>query len=616
MSNSVIFKTLRGANFFRFGNEEFVFNFTKGVIGLMGENGLGKSSILDAVCICLFNETYRKINQEDWTNNINGKGLYLSVLLETRGANVDEYLIMRKPTARKSADKLKIFKNGVELNGIVNYQEYIENTILGFGANVFKNAIAVSGGTPFISMTPDEKRKFSDNLFSIKQVQSYKKKANERLSELQVSKRIIEQEIAGAKNKIVEFQNVINIGVVSTESQIAEIQNDILNSNDGMAKAKAQIDQNNIDIGIYNEKIRNSGLRVSSLEQDLVTLNADSINIEIGRVKAELDNCKKEYKNEITEMNRISPNVVCLHCGNSYTVEQANEHKEKHRLISLEIAENGKRARAKFDELMAQTPRIDEIRAEINRIKYEEINSFRNAINQLENSNSQNASYISSLELAIFRYNSRIEALKVQNDTTNVVAFAKKSIDESNTLIANKESELVNVVKRINALNYIVKMCSDAGIKHLLLKQFMPILNKLIAYYLDKFDLPVVITFDEYFGHTMSAPKGLGAKHGAMSKGQKTRINLAILFAVVELIKSMGNVNCNLLMLDEFADEGLDSKGFAAAVRTIRSVADKDDKSIVLITHKQEDVLYDNLNALYEVELKNSFSVLKEVSSF
>jgi DNA repair exonuclease SbcCD ATPase subunit len=101
-----------------------------------------------------------------------------------------------------------------------------------------------------------------------------------------------------------------------------------------------------------------------------------------------------------------------------------------------------------------------------------------------------------------------------------------------------------------------------------------------------------------------------------MSKGQKTRINLAILFAVVDLIKKMGNVKCNLLMLDEFADEGLDPKGFSAAVEAIRKVADRDNKSIVLITHKQEDVLFDNLNALYEVELKNSFSILKEVPSF
>ena len=125
MSHSISFKTLRGANFLRFGNEEFVFNFYDGVIGLMGENGLGKSAILDAVCICLFNETYRPYTLADWTNNINEKGLYLSLLLETHGATIDTYLIVRKPTSRKSAEKLMIYKNDVLLTGVPDYQEYI-----------------------------------------------------------------------------------------------------------------------------------------------------------------------------------------------------------------------------------------------------------------------------------------------------------------------------------------------------------------------------------------------------------------------------------------------------------------------------------------------------------
>ena len=615
MSHIVNFKTLKGANFFRFGNEEFVFNFQTGVIGLMGENGLGKSAILDALCICLFNETYRKSSQEDWTNNINGSGLYLSILLETVGATTDKYFIIRKPTARKSVDKLQIYKNDVLLTNIQNYQEFIENTILGFGVNVFKNAIAVSGGTPFISMTPEEKRKFSDNLFSIKQVREYKKKSNEALSELQVSKRIIESEILNANNKIKEYQNVLNMASNNTDSQVESLLLEVRNTEESIQKSQDLIRVSNEEILLLKEKINSANDEIVLLENKLIELNANEIYKEIATVNANLERCKLDYKKEIAESNRIAPNVICNSCGNYYTEEQANEHRKIHEVEAANIAERGKTIKAELTKLQESLPMIENVKAAITQIKFNEINQYTNKIHQLNSTINLNSSHIVSLETVKFRLNDKINTLKTEENKSDVKVFAENSITEANNLIDNKNIELNLIDRKVKALNYIINMCSDTGIKHLLLKEFMPVLNKLIAYYLDKFDLPVTVEFDEYFSHTLTAPKGLGQKHSLMSKGQKTRINLAILFAVVDLIKKMGNVRCNLLMLDEFADEGLDQKGFSAAIEAIRKVSDRDGKSIVLITHKQEDVLFDNLDALYEVELKNSFSILKEVQS-
>jgi ABC-type multidrug transport system ATPase subunit len=158
-------------------------------------------------------------------------------------------------------------------------------------------------------------------------------------------------------------------------------------------------------------------------------------------------------------------------------------------------------------------------------------------------------------------------------------------------------------------------MCSDTGIKQLLLRKFTPLLNTLIDNYLRRFNLPVTVEFDELFKHKLSSVEGIGHKHGLLSKGQRKRIDIAILFAMVDLIKLMGSFNCNLLILDEFADDGLDSKGFRDVVHTIREVADRDKKSITIISHKNEDVLYDNLDSIYELELRNHFSVLRKVNN-
>lgn len=616
MSNTVIFKTLRGANFLRFGNEEFVFNFYEGVIGLMGENGLGKSAILDAICICLFNETYRPSVQSMWTNNINEKGLYLNLELETHGVTVDKYLISRKPTSRKTSEKLMIYKNDVLLTGVTNYQEYIENVILGFGINIFRNTIAVSGGTPFISMTPEEKRKFAENLFSIKQVREYKKKAGELLSEVQLSKRMVSQEIMSARSKVVEYQNVLQLANSNTKEAVEGIDSQI-------DEMQATIDKSRNDIGNYQtaidqvkDKIESANAEVAALEAKLVELDANNIVTAIAKTNAELEMCKREYKNELEAMKRIAPDVICTECGNSYTPEQSAIHSEKHLIASKEIANRGKELRAKLDELQALLPTIDNVKSAIKTIKYSEIAGYNNEITRLNTSIYSVAGHCNTLETVIYNLKVKKDKILNQPDQNDVKALAEKSIVEANELIATRESDLIQLDRKINACNYISSMCSDDGIKKMLLREFVPVLNKLIVFYLDKFDLPVTVEFDEYFGHKLSAPKGLGQLHGMMSKGQKTRINLAILFAIVDLVKRIGNVRCNLLMLDEFADEGLDAKGFTAAVNSIRRVADADNKTVVLITHKQEDILYDNLDALYELELRNQFSVLKEISSF
>lgn len=615
MSHTISLKTLRGANFLRFGNEEFVFNFYDGVIGLMGENGLGKSAILDAVCICLFNETYRQSTQSEWTNNINEKGLYLSLLLETQGATVDTYLIVRKPTSRKASERLMIYKNDVLLTGVPDFQEYIENTILGFGVNIFKNTIAVSGGTPFISMTPEQKRKFSENLFSIKQIRDYKKKVNERLSEAQLSKRMVSQEIVTAESKIVEYTNVINMANSNIEGEIAEIDEQIRIIEETQNTSRDNLTALTEEIALFRDKISEAENEVVLLNQKLVELDANGLYNAIAKVNAELEVCKRDYKREKNEIDRIAPNVICTQCGNSFSVEQAETHKKKHEGVCKEISIKGKELRAELDRLSALLPVVDNVKNAITSVR-NEINAYNLEINKRNSTVYSTASYIHTLDHSKHSYGVKKTKLLEKPEESDVKAFAVKSIDDANTLIANKNSELALLERKINAYNYIIGMCSDEGIKRMLLREFMPVLNKLIAFYLDRFDLPVTVEFDEYFNHTLTAPKGLGQKHSMMSKGQKTRINLAILFAMVDLVKRIGNIKCNTLMLDEFADEGLDAKGFSAAVDSIRKVADKDNKSIVLITHKQEDILYDNLDALYELELKNQFSVLREVKSF
>ena len=229
MASTVVFKSLSGRNFLRFGNQDFFFEFRKGLTGLFGNNGLGKSSIVDGLCICCFNETYRDSNKEDWVNNINKKGLYLCTKVDiVNGSTTDEYSFIQDFTTSKKIEQRRIIKNGEILVNVVNIQEEIEK-ILGFNLNLFKNSIAVSADIPFISMTPEQKRQFSDNLFSVKQVSIFKKKASEALSGERTSQAIMTRDIENFGTKIVEYSKMIEASNVDNTEKVLQLKNDIAN---------------------------------------------------------------------------------------------------------------------------------------------------------------------------------------------------------------------------------------------------------------------------------------------------------------------------------------------------------------------------------------------------
>lgn len=617
MANTVYFKGLRGANFMRFGNEEFSINFEEGVTGIFGENGLGKSAILDALCVCWFGEAYRDANKDDWQNNLNKNGLYLIGTATVVGSTTDEYMVTRRPLARKVADRIAIYKNGEAVLGIVNFQEYIENNILGFGINIFRNAIAVSAGTPFISMTPEQKRTFSDNLFSIRQVKDYKKRANEALSEANLNRRLYLQESESLKKQISDDSNMVDIlsKEDDREIRISAIVEQIEHLNQYKETYHANVTVWNASIDNLKEEKAKLEAELEFTYSKLNELSPNEIYAKIATIKANIESCRKEYMAHKNEMDRIAPNVECNHCGNSFTEEQVETHKAKHHEEMKAIARKGNEFNESLIEYEAKLPEIEALRKVVDGISNGRLREIKSEIYDFENKIASAARQSNNNDLIAFRYNNQIEAIRSEVRDASALDLTRSRIAKCKEDIIKCADKYEHNEKRIRALNYIVTMCSDTGIKQLLLRKFTPLLNTLIDNYLRRFNLPVTVEFDELFKHKLSSVEGIGHKHGLLSKGQRKRIDIAILFAMVDLIKLMGSFNCNLLILDEFADDGLDSKGFRDVVHTIREVADRDKKSITIISHKNEDVLYDNLDSIYELELRNHFSVLRKVNN-
>lgn len=717
MASTVVFKSLSGRNFLRFGNQDFFFEFRKGLTGLFGNNGLGKSSIVDGLCICCFNETYRDSNKEDWVNNINKKGLYLCTKVDIiNGSTTDEYSFIQDFTTSKKIEQRKIIKNGEILTNVVNIQEEIEK-ILGFNLNLFKNSIAVSADIPFISMTPEQKRQFSDNLFSVKQVSVFKKKASEALSDVNTTQKILTRDIENYSNKIVEYNRMIEASNVDNSGKITQLRNDISNIEKALplyeqkiSDIEKKIEDENFKLNeespltnqieaeklrlneenpiikliqaetlkltqdhelvsvITNEKLKllEANNTLSTLEKQLKDLQPEVLQKKNKELENSLAVSRNEYIRIGNDIKKIVPNVPCFTCGNSFTEQTAKEHINKHKIEQDSHKAEGFRLKALLEEskkelekVAAATNAISEQKNVIRNIQDNitklntdltnarhaiqlNINKLNNELNNAKNIIQNNINRLTNelnsekytIQLNITKFKGELtsakqmltsqkdiishrlrEIEKIENgeDNSSSIELAKTSIIDCESKKSKAEEDLKDCEKKIEAYEYIIKMCSDNGIKMMLMKKFIPFLNKMINDYLSKFSLPVTVTFDEHFKHTLTTHPGVGHKHSLLSKGQKKRIDVAILFAIVDLIKMMGNFKCNLLFLDEFADGNVDSQGFSDIVNMIRILCDRDSKAIVVVSHKNEEVLFDNLDYMYELEANNMFSILKEV---
>jgi DNA repair exonuclease SbcCD ATPase subunit len=156
-------------------------------------------------------------------------------------------------------------------------------------------------------------------------------------------------------------------------------------------------------------------------------------------------------------------------------------------------------------------------------------------------------------------------------------------------------------------------MFSDEGIKKYLLKKFVPIFNNLINHYLTQYKLNVKVDFDEYFDYTINAADDVGDSYGALSGGQRNRINISVLFALNDLISIIGNFKCNVLFIDEFIDSAVDNEGLLDSIKILKEMAERNNKSIFLVSHKAGKNTLELMDRCYKVFDYHGFSIINQI---
>jgi len=566
----IIFQKVRWKNFLSTGNTFTEIDFQRSPNTLIiGNNGAGKSTILDALCFGLFGKPFRKINKPQLLNSINNQAAEVEV----------EFLIGKKQYKVLRGIKPNIFEvwsNGVMVDqdaAAKDYQEYLEKFILKLNYKSFTQVVILGSASfvPFMQLSPADRRAIIEDLLDIGIFSSMNGVVKERMSEIkeQTTKNKYEMELTAEKIKfqkqsIEEHKN-------RTEEEVKKKQEEVKQSIDQNFTLQRNVELIQKHIDVLQSKIQDK-LAIEKKSTKLLQLES--------KLESRLKKLEKEYK--FYEENHDCP-----------TCKQG-------------IADTFRRSQLSgIDKTKGEIGTgITDIETKIqeanNRI--EEIQKIVKHIQEHNNEIVKHNSTISAINTYITKLQKEIESLSAQKDT----------IVDDNIKLKELQQELGNLVELQKEISeqkqyyeFAGSLLKDTGIKTKIIKQYLPIMNKLINKYLTAMDFFVNFNINESFEETIKSRHRDEFSYANFSEGEKMRIDLALLFTWRQIAKLKNSTNTNLLILDEVFDSSLDGVGTEEFLKLIHEMGT--DTNVFVISHKG-DQLFDKFRSVIKFEKKNNFS--------
>jgi DNA repair exonuclease SbcCD ATPase subunit len=567
------FLKVKFKNFGSFGNNftEIDLNSRKTTL-VTGTNGNGKSfALLDSICFGLFGKPFRPINIPQLVNTVNAKACVVEIEFNKSNSH---YMIRRG----LSPKIFEIYKDNKLLDQNAkskDYQEYLEEHILGFDFSAFKQVVILgkSNFIPFMQLTPAERRKIIEGLLEL-----------DILADMNV---YVKGQLGSLKVSIGEQESLIKISYEKIKAQKSFIEqvkaynaDDIKAIDDKIQSFEANIKLSQSELVEHRKQLNKNSEEARKHKKIIDSLK----NVPAMLVKAEtLETTLKE------EIQSLRNNAVCSCCGQALPKDQKEKHIVEKETKLLECQKAIKIAKEKNqqlynsqDEYNAYNSLVDTISDDIMGINYRIGNGEEN-IKRLkkEKQEKEASSNISSLETSLQKFESEKEE------------------------ISKKLQSLINEQIHHDVVYDILK---DGGLKSRIIKHYVPIINGLVNKFLGKLNLYVDFTIDEEFKETIKSRYRDAFSYSSFSEGEKQRIDLAILLTWREVAKMKNSLNCNLLIFDEILDSSLDSTGTESFLKILNKMKNK--CSIFIISHKA-DSLTDKFDQHMAFEKKNNFSKIK-----
>ena len=566
----ITFKNVRYKNFLSTGNQFIDIQLDRAQSTLVvGENGSGKSTMLDALCFGLFQRAFRNIKKDQMVNSINEKDCVVEVEFII-GQN--EYKIIRgiKPNI------FEIWCNGVMLNqdaAVRDYQKHLEQTILKLNYRSFTQVVILGNASfvPFMQLRARHRRQVVEEILDIEifskmnlMFREKQKLQDEVIKNSDFNCQLIDSKIESQKKHIEELSGN---NQQSIDKKILEMQ-------------KAQTDIDNYQLDIDRVSAEKTALQKEILDETKINNKYKQLH----NVEAKLENTCSKHKKDLEFFETHNDCPTCQQAIDK-AFKSTMIDKKKNKVIEID---SGMKRIAK--EIVTTETRLTKINDTMVAIREKEL-----LINRFETSISEIKKYIDNKQ-------NEIDELSDDKYTTGVAAGKLTKLQEQLT-----EAELakVNHKEQKTYLDTARYLMQDTGIKTKIIKQYLPIMNQFINKNLADMDFFVNFTLDDEFNETIKSRYRDEFNYHSFSEGEKLRIDLAILFTWREIAKLKNSTNTNLLILDEIFDSSLDASGTDEFMRILNNKLAKE--NVFVISHKG-DTLIDKFPSILKFEKYKNFT--------
>ena len=570
----IIFKKLRYKNFLSTGQQFIEIGLDSSATTLvMGDNGAGKSTMLDALCFGLFQRAFRNIKKDQLINTINEKETVVEVEFQV-GQN--EYKIIRgiKPNT------FEIWCDGDMLNQDAaqrDYQKHLEQTILKLNFRSFTQVVILGSSSfvPFMQLRARHRRQVVEEILDIE--------IFSRMNLLFREKQKVQDELI--KNDDFEY-SILDTKIVDKKKHIEEISSLNLETIDQKEK---EVKKSYVDIENYEEDVRQVKLEITTLQKEI--LDQTKVNTKhkkLHTMEAKIENTCKKHKKDLKFFETHNDCPMCQQdIDKEYKKLMIQKKKDKVDEIDVGMKQLDK-------EIKTVEKRLEKINDTMVLIREKEL-----LINRYETSINEITKYVDKII-------GEIDELKDEKLSTATQIGELNQLQEQLTETELKKQKDKNEKIYIDTARHLMQ---DTGIKTKIIKQYLPIMNQYINKYLADMDFFVNFTLDEEFNETIKSRYRDEFNYHSFSEGEKLRIDLSILFTWREIAKIKNSTNTNLLILDEIFDSSLDSSGTDEFMRILQTTMIKE--NIFVISHKS-DTLIDKFPRVLKFEKYKNFTRMIE----
>jgi DNA repair exonuclease SbcCD ATPase subunit len=565
----ILFRKIKWKNLLSTGNYFTEIQFDKSPSTLIvGSNGAGKSTMLDALCFVLFGKPFRSVNKPLLLNSINGKDCIVEV--EFNSGN-KHYKIIRgiKPNV------FEIWQDGEMINqdaAVRDYQEYLEKFILKLNFKSFTQIVILGSAsfTPFMQLSASDRRAIIEELLDI-QVFS-------------AMNNILKDKMAVNKDSTVTKKYDIDLAQQKYDMQKKHINELKQNDDNKVKEYESEINSSANTVSTLAEQITEFATEVQQLQQ-LVDAKAETEAKvkKITKLESQIESNLSKFRKDI---NFFQHNDDCPTCRQAI----AMEFKEK------ELAVLNTKAEECDHGLQELERKLLEEQAKLN-----SISETQKKIQALQIEIATKNTTITETNKYIKRLEKQVDELKSNKASTEK---EEQELSNINVTLKDLKQHLCDLIDEKTYYEVASGLLKDTGIKTKIIKQYLPIINKLVNKYLASFDFFVNFNLDESFKETIKSRHRDDFTYDSFSEGEKQKIDLALLFTWRQIAKLKNSANTNLLILDEVFDSSLDANGTEYLMTILQML---EGTNVFVISHKG-DILQDKFRNVIRFEKVKNFS--------